>query len=53
MDGKKTYICAVILAGMGAVVGMGWLDANTANAIGLAVAGALGASLRHSITKKN
>lgn len=51
MDGKKSYISAIALAAVGLVVGMGWLDADTAMAIAIAVTGALGASLRHAIKK--
>ena len=52
MDGKKSYVTALILAALGGAIGMGWIDATTGNAIALAVAGALGASLKHAITKK-
>lgn len=51
MDGKKSYISAIALMAVGGVVGMGWLDAQTAMAIALAVTGALGVSLRHAIKK--
>ncbi len=49
LNGNKTYLCMIVLGGLG--LGKAWIDADAAQAIWNAILALGGAALRHGIAK--